>query len=494
MQSRKSTLLGCWALLAGTLAVAGCDGVATTPTSTTVAGLVLSDDVAHGTVSLRDSSSPPQERSTLVRSNGAYAIDLTGLKAPFVLQAQVSTSTEQLTYYAIPGDEIATNLSPFSTTAVAALTQSGSPEDAFFKEKHEGVTSYKALMVLSQLRTVLKPLFDRYQVPDDWFGDDGMDSALRALLRDITVTTHHGQVTVTNRATGAVIFQGSLFDLSSGKFYPENMPPGPGSSQPPSTDGAALYAATCAKCHGALPGDVGGSTASAIRGAINSNKGGMWVLHRMTDAQLAAIASALSSTTPPTTCTSFTYSTWGDCQASGTQSRTVVSASPAGCTGGSPVLSQACTYVPPANSCTSFTYSAWGACQSNGTQSRTVTASSPSGCSGGSPVLTQSCTYVPPVTTCTSFTYSAWGTCTNGAQTRTVTSSSPSGCTGGTPVLSQACSSIDGAALYQAKCSSCHGALASSEKRGASASTIVGKHGTKYGTAAEMQAIADALK
>jgi hypothetical protein len=50
--------------------------------------------------------------------------------------------------------------------------------------------------------------------------------------------------------------------------------------------------------------------------------------------------------------------------------------------------------VPP--TCTSFTYSAWGACQSNGTQTRTLVSSSPAGCSGGSPVLTQACTYVAP--------------------------------------------------------------------------------------------------
>src|SRR3989344_6519852 len=45
--------------------------------------------------------------------------------------------------------------------------------------------------------------------------------------------------------------------------------------------------------------------------------------------------------------------------------------------------------------CASFTYSTYGTCQSNNTQSRTVTSSSPSGCTGGSPVTTQSCTYTP---------------------------------------------------------------------------------------------------
>lgn len=49
----------------------------------------------------------------------------------------------------------------------------------------------------------------------------------------------------------------------------------------------------------------------------------------------------------PETCTSFTYSAFGACQPTSTQTRTVVSALPAGCTGGAPVLSQACVYTPP---------------------------------------------------------------------------------------------------------------------------------------------------
>ncbi|MEI6587627.1 MAG: peptidoglycan DD-metalloendopeptidase family protein [Candidatus Moraniibacteriota bacterium] len=48
--------------------------------------------------------------------------------------------------------------------------------------------------------------------------------------------------------------------------------------------------------------------------------------------------------------------------------------------------------------CNSWTYSDWGACQQNNTQTRTILTSSPSGCSGGSPVLTQSCTYTVPLT------------------------------------------------------------------------------------------------
>jgi len=47
------------------------------------------------------------------------------------------------------------------------------------------------------------------------------------------------------------------------------------------------------------------------------------------------------------TCTNFTYSDWGDCISSGTQSRSVLSSSPNGCVGGNPTIFQSCTYIAP---------------------------------------------------------------------------------------------------------------------------------------------------
>ena len=89
----------------------------------------------------------------------------------------------------------------------------------------------------------------------------------------------------------------------------------------------------------------------------------------------------------------------------------MLTSSPTGCTGGTPVLTQACTYVPPAVTCTSFTYTAFGACQSNNTQTRTVLTSSPTGCTGGSPVLTQACIFVPPVTCTLATAVASCSTC-----------------------------------------------------------------------------------
>lgn len=63
---------------------------------------------------------------------------------------------------------------------------------------------------------------------------------------------------------------------------------------------------------------------------------------------LAACSTAISpGVNGPALCTSFTYSAWSACSAAGQQTRTVLTSLPAGCIGGTPVTSQACT--PPPN-------------------------------------------------------------------------------------------------------------------------------------------------
>ena len=60
------------------------------------------------------------------------------------------------------------------------------------------------------------------------------------------------------------------------------------------------------------------------------------------------------------------------------------------------------TSAPSPTPCV-YTYSAWGACQSNGAQTRTVLTATPAGCTG-TPILSQSCIYVPPTPTPTTWT------------------------------------------------------------------------------------------
>ncbi len=160
-----------------------------------------------------------------------------------------------------------------------------------------------------------------------------------------------------------------------------------------------------------------------------------------TDILSSVTGSAVAIGTPPEVCASFTYTDWSTCQVNGTQTHQVASSLPAGCAGGSPVLSQSCTYVPPVCVTDTSIYSDWSACQSNGTQTKTRTTPMPSGCAGGELTLTQSCTYVAPTNPCTSFQYSDWSTCqSDGTQSRAVTASLPAACVGGeNPILTQTC-------------------------------------------------------
>jgi len=122
-------------------------------------------------------------------------------------------------------------------------------------------------------------------------------------------------------------------------------------------------------------------------------------------------------------CTSWTYSAWNTCSTNGQQTRSTSSASPNGCTGGSPILSQSCT--PPAPVCTSFSYSSWSECSSDGKQIRNIISKYPYNCEGGeSPKTTQSCTYAPPIPSCTADTWTcnAWSSCSlSGIQNRSCT-------------------------------------------------------------------------
>ena len=189
--------------------------------------------------------------------------------------------------------------------------------------------------------------------------------------------------------------------------------------------GAALYAASCQSCHGPLASSrVRGASAGNIREAIAENEGGMGVLSSLTSTQISAIAAAL-----------------GGGGGGGEEDRAIRESEGGedddGGTGGGGVgaCGTPCTY----------TYGDWSACM-DGSQSRTVLTTTPTGCTG-TPVLTQTCT-TGGAGVCTAYTYGPFGACVGGTQTRAVTSALPAGCTDQTttpPVLTQACTAgIDG--------------------------------------------------
>jgi hypothetical protein len=329
------------------------------------AGQGLTESVSASAVTIHDSSSAPQSGTTAVQADGTFSLDVSGMEGPYLLRLEWADAGVTKRLYGVSEGTGNVDVNPltdlgFRSAHDDATDPTMADDDALDDHDFEHPSSAgnhgvatRSRKLLAELSVALAPLFQRYGITDPRTDRD----AVRLLLRDVKLTLNHRLVTVTNRATGGVIFTGRLSRLSEGTFTAANMPAGPG----------------------------GGSA----------------------------------------TCTSFTYSAYGACQADSTQTRTVATSLPAGCTGGAPVTSQACTYVPPTNACTSFTYSAYGACQADSTQTRTVLTSLPAGCTGGAPVTSQACVYTPP---------------------------------------------LDGAALYTQNCATCHG----NSKKGRPASAIQG--------------------
>ena len=434
-------------------------------TKSLVYGIASLGTTTPGTVSAMDSSVPAREKTAAISSNGSYTVDVSGFAPPYILKAEVSDNSGNLQMYSVSMTGGRTNINPITDTAVAAAANGTDPKELFMRPDRDMYrrTADNFEQVIDSLRRMLEPLFALYQssgkdpVNDDEDNEDNENdhTGLRAMFRDVRIMVNSGTVIVTNRQTGGVIFSGPLNNIDSGTFYPENMPAAPGSNStactylynpwgacqsdstqartvatsspsgctgtpvlsqsctytpPVTTVTAASVASSCTGCHGLTSNSVvfksGGYTVSGRTAAdwLTTVNNMMGLGASLTPAGVTAqdYANFLAAQPVATTaCTSFSYSAWGACQSDSTQTRTLTSSLPAGCTGGTPLLSQSCTYVPPTTACTSFTYSAWGTCQSNSTQSRTVVSSSPAGCTGGTPALTQACVYVPPVTTVT---------------------------------------------------------------------------------------------
>jgi YVTN family beta-propeller protein len=87
-----------------------------------------------------------------------------------------------------------------------------------------------------------------------------------------------------------------IIPKSSLGLAPVPVAPTPAASGPaPTNDGAALYASSCAACHGALASSTKtNKTAASIQSAIDAKVGGMGSLSSLTPAQVSAIAAALA--------------------------------------------------------------------------------------------------------------------------------------------------------------------------------------------------------
>ena len=221
--------------------LAGCGGSGGGTSSQVLSGNASVGAPLAGQVSLKDSSSPPQLKTTNIGSDGSFAFDVTGLKAPYILQGTGNvdgTSYKLLSF----GDGVGiANVNPLSNVVVAGASGVNDlellyavPDTATLQKIKSGLPA-----VTSDLLNKLQPLLKLYSATGKDPIKDHYDSdhqGLDGMFDDVKITIPNGIITVTNAKTGALIFTANVDDIKNGKFSsdpislpePPPMPAAPG--------------------------------------------------------------------------------------------------------------------------------------------------------------------------------------------------------------------------------------------------------------------------
>lgn len=213
----------------GTSSPSGNSGISTE----VVGGVVSASDPQAGQVTIQDSSTPPQQKSTAVASDGSYALDVTGMKAPFILEATGRANGEEYKLYSFAASPGTANFNPLSNAMVASAAGVRDPEEVYKHPDHDTLDRVKSRLpqTVAEFLAKLKPLLLKYAAENDDPVTCGRHSGLSDLFRDVNITLVDGILTITNSKIGAVIFSGPVTDIIHGHFTEdENDLPSPPSA------------------------------------------------------------------------------------------------------------------------------------------------------------------------------------------------------------------------------------------------------------------------
>ncbi|ACH38895.1 lipoprotein cytochrome c [Citrifermentans bemidjiense Bem] len=278
--------------------IAGCGGGGGSSSANVVNGVAAVGAPLAGQVTLKDSSAQPREKSTAIDQNGNFAFDVTGMTAPFIMQAKGSAGGTNHTLHSLAKGSGRANINPLSDLIVASAAGVSDPATAYADPDpaHTRLIGDNLAAASTTVLAKLQPLLAQFGVA----GTDPITAPFVAnhqsmdlMFDQVTVTLSAGAVSIVNKQSGSVICNGSVMNLAAATFNAAAIPvPATGA-----LDGMALYNQYCDGCHGTAKL---GRSALAIHSAIITNTGGMGSLSTLTDAQITAIAAAAAPVvTPP---------------------------------------------------------------------------------------------------------------------------------------------------------------------------------------------------
>ncbi|MDD2310031.1 MAG: fibronectin type III domain-containing protein [Desulfuromonadaceae bacterium] len=312
------------ALMVIGLMLAGCGGSGGGMSSQVLSGNASVGSPLAGQVNLKDSSSPPQLKTTIIGSDGSFAFDITGLKAPYILQGTGSAAGTSYKLHSFADGVGIANVNPLSNVVVAGAAGVKDPEQLYAAPDPNTLQKIKSGLpvatsdILNQLQPLLKlysadgkdPIKDHYD--SDHQGLDGM-------FDNVNITIPNGIITVTNAKTGAVIYTASVIDIKNGQFSldPGTLPQAPVVNSPgeSSTSPEALPPTTAVPVLPALPAAptgviaTGGTKQVALSWSSVNNATSYNVYYATTPGVTTANGTKIANTATPAVQTELTAAT-----------------------------------------------------------------------------------------------------------------------------------------------------------------------------------------
>jgi len=237
-------------LLAACSGGGGSSGSEASATSTTtVSGVAAMGAPMIGPVFLKDSSTPTKELTGVINADGSFSFNVDGLRPPFILNARnfgpnVSPAAYDNSSWGVNDDHFSfingpgkVNINPFTTLALSAaaggadvghLYNNGLPATDPLPPKLQAIGANLARAV-TDIQTKFQPLFALFNasgvnpVTDPFVANhQGLDGLLDVISVDLYSTP--GSVTIKNKATGSVIFSGSVTNILGGTLTQANFP------------------------------------------------------------------------------------------------------------------------------------------------------------------------------------------------------------------------------------------------------------------------------
>lgn len=242
--NKKAKSLYLAAVAALVLSLTGCGGGGTTSTEV-VSGVAAVGAPLAGQVTLRDSSSEPREKVAQIDQNGAFALNVTGMTPPYMLQANGTVGGTTYQIHSFARNSGTANVNPLSNIIVANAAGVTDPAALFAdSEDHMKQVSANLSAATTRVMTALQPLLSQY-------GADGTDPItssysanhqnLDLMFDQVKITLSGGTMTIVNNQSGSVICSGSVTDMANVTMNASNIPqaPAPTPTAPPAVMGVS---------------------------------------------------------------------------------------------------------------------------------------------------------------------------------------------------------------------------------------------------------------